>query len=372
MNVLLLNYEYPPLGGGAANAALEILRRLAQRWEIDVSVVTSSIGRYRVESIGENISLHLLDIGKEGNLHYQSNRELLNYSWKSLWYARRLLRRRGFHVVHAFFGIPCGFVAMLLGIPYIVSLRGSDVPGYSSRYALADKLVFRHLNRLVWGRAAAVVANSRGLRKLAWRTARHQPISIIPNGVDTKLFRPAVAGERAASNTLRLLYVGRLIPRKGVELLLRALGGFGDVTLSVAGDGPERERLARLAGEYGVSVDFLGHVAHAELPQLYRKHDAFILPSRNEGMSNTVLEAMASGMPVIVTNVGGTAELVDGNGVVLAVDDEPALRAAVLELRDNPGRRRAMGARSREIALGYSWEAVAEEYLKLYRKVDVA
>ena len=144
------------------------------------------------------------------------------------------------------------------------------------------------------------------------------------------MFRPAGAGEREASMALRL---------------------------------------ARLAGEFGVSLRFLGNVAHEELPELYRAHDAFVLPSRNEGMSNTVLEAMASGLPVIVTDVGGTAELVEGNGVRVPVDDEAALRSAVAALRDDAGKRREMGQRSREIALEYSWERVAEEYLRLYREV---
>ena len=253
---LILNYEYPPLGGGAANATAEILRQLSKRSDVACSLVTSSTGKARVESLASSTSLHFLDIGKDGNLHYQSNRELLTYSWKAFRYARRLLKRERFDVVHAFFGIPCGFIAMLLGVPYIVSLRGSDVPGYSSRYALADRLIFRRLSRLVWRRAAAVVANSRGLRELAWRTAKHQPISVIPNGVDTELFRPAGAGEREASETVRLLYVGRLIRRKGVGVLLSALAGLSNVRLTVAGDGPEAERLAGLAGEYGGSLRF--------------------------------------------------------------------------------------------------------------------
>ncbi len=145
--------------------------------------------------------------------------------------------------------------------------------------------------------------------------------------------------------------------------------GRANVTLTVAGDGPEAERLAELAGEYGVSVRFLGNVAHEELPELYRAHDAFVLPSRNEGMSDTVLEAMASGLPVIVTNVGDTAELVEGNGIVVPVDDAGALREAIITFRDSCGLRDEMGRRSREVALGYSWEEVAEAYYQLYQSV---
>ena len=366
MTILLLNYEYPPLGGGAANATERLLSEYSQRDDLFVTFVTSSTAKYRMERPFGNIEIHFLDIGKRGSLHYQSNAELLRYSWRAFWYARRLCRQRRFDVVHAFFGIPCGVLARWLGLPFVVSLRGSDVPGYSRRYRVADALLFRRLSRSVWRRACAVVANSAGLRDLALQSAPEQSIQVTPNGVDTGEFSPGA--EPSAAAGLRILFVGRLIPRKGVADLLAALRGVTDVALTVVGDGPERDALALYAANHGIDATFSGNVEHSALPHLYRAHQLFVLPSYNEGMSNTVLEAMASGLPVVVTDVGGSGELVDENGVVVPVGDVEALRDAIVSFRDDPAGRSAMGVRSREIALRYSWAAVAQEYVAVYRR----
>lgn len=367
---MLFNYEYPPLGGGAGNATQQLVKCFLGRSELAVTVITSSVAEERTEHPEHNVTIHFLDIGKRGSLHYQSNIDLLKYSWKAWRYSRRLIRKQRFDVVHAFFGIPCGVIARRLRLPYVVSLRGSDVPGYSRRYELAERLLFRRLSRKIWRNAAAVVANSEGLRTLALSTARNQRIDVIPNGVDTTLFSPPVSRDTSSSTTqqVNLIYVGRLIPRKGVDLILRAMANLTHVHLTVIGDGPERERLGAIVATDNLPVDFLGECEHAALPDLYRQHDAFLLPSYNEGMSNTVLEAMASGLPVIVTEVGGTGELVDGNGIVVRPGDSDAVEAAIRELRDDSERRRRMGMRSRQIALQYSWTAVADAYIAQYQR----
>ena len=370
MRVLILNYEYPPLGGGAANALYHLVREYESRETLSVTVITSSIGTDRVENVGDNITLRFLDIGKRGSLHYQSNRELLLYTWRALREAKRLMRFEQFDLVHAFFGIPGGLIAKRLPLPYIISLRGSDVPGYSSRYRMADALLFRRLSRGIWAQACAVIANSDGLRNLAYNTAPGQRIDVIPNGVDTDTFSPRPDTPRQKA-PFKLLYVGRLIPRKGLAVLLRALTGVEGLSLTIVGAGPEQEALAATARKAGIPVAFTGEVDHQELPGIYRDHDAFVLPSRNEGMSNTLLEAMASGLPVVVNNVGGTTELVEDNGIVVPIDDEDKLRSAVTYLRDHPAEATRMGRKSREVAVGYSWSSVASRYLNHYRECAV-
>ena len=204
MNVLLLNYEYPPLGGGAANATAHLLREFAQDPELNIDLVTSSTGISRVEELSERITAHFLDIGKEGNLHYQTNRDLLAYSWRAYRYAKHLAKRTKYDLCHAFFGIPCGYIARKLGFPYIVSLRGSDVPFYNERFHYPDRLVFKRLSVRIWSRAAWVVANSAGLRDLALRSAPKQRIEVIYNGVDTTAFQPA-SEPRQEGQGLRVL-----------------------------------------------------------------------------------------------------------------------------------------------------------------------
>jgi glycosyltransferase involved in cell wall biosynthesis len=381
MRILFLNYEYPPLGGGAANATEYILKEFSKTPDLEVELVTSSIdGRYRRETLGERIVIHRLPIGKKaGNLHFQSQADLLAYSWRAYGFARRLLRERRFDVVHAFFAVPCGVLAWVLHkefrVPYVVSLRGADVPGYSERFRWLYGLL-RPLVRVVWRNAAEVIANSEGLRQLALETAPKQPISVIYNGVDTLQFSPADRQERAGDGVLRLLCVSRLTPRKGVGYLLEAVAmlkeryGGGKVRLSIAGEGDEKAALMRKAEELGIqdSVEFAGCVAHDDLPAMYRKADLFVLPSLNEGMSNTVLEAIASGLAVLATDTGGTKELVrDGeNGFLVAMKDARDIADKAALFLERPELVRTMGEKSRQTAESMGWTQVAGAYKEAY------
>jgi glycosyltransferase involved in cell wall biosynthesis len=263
--------------------------------------------------------------------------------------------------LHAFFGIPCGFIAMLLGIPFIVSLRGSDVPFYSQRWYYLDIFIFRYLSKLIWYKAKKVVANSEGLKILALKTYSKKNISIIPNGVDTNIFYPA---KNSNNGDVVILFVGRLIERKGVDTLITAFASLVNTIpcrLIIAGDGNQRTNLELLVDKLGISnyVDFLGVVEHKNLPEIYRKSDIYVLPSKNEGMSNTCLEAIASGLPIIMTQTGGTTELVKNN-----VND---LKIALLELLKDINKRQQFGMVSRKLAEQMSWHNVANAYKSLYK-----
>jgi glycosyltransferase involved in cell wall biosynthesis len=190
LHILFLNYEFPPLGGGAGNATKYLFSEFAKRDGLEIDLITSSTDKFKIEKFAKNICVHYLDIGKKGNVHYQSNRDLLKYSWKAYFYGKSLIKKKKFNLIHAFFGIPCGYIAMRLGLPYIVSLRGSDVPFYNSRFAKLDKLVFYRLSRRIWRRARAVIANSEDLKRLAVKTFSGE-IGVIPNGINTSEFKPS-------------------------------------------------------------------------------------------------------------------------------------------------------------------------------------
>src|SRR5450759_158321 len=110
-------------------------------------------------------------------------------------------------------------------------------------------------------------------------------------------------------------------------------------------------------------------MSHDSIADLYKNSDVFVLPSLNEGMSNALLEAMASGLPIIVTDTGGTAELVHGNGVIVPMGDSDAILEAISGLIYNPEERQQMSFNSRRIAEGMAWGAVGNEYIKAYEKV---
>ena len=380
MKLLFLNYEYPPLGGGAANATEYLLREYAGMPDLEVHLVTSAVGReYVREDIDGRVVVHRIPIGKDASdLHHQSRGDLFSYTMKGYLFARKLIRKEAnFDLIHAFFSVPCGAMAFLLRLefrlPYIVSLRGADVPGYSERFTVIYAFV-RPLVRCIWKFAAAVVANSRGLMELAKKTRPRQDIPVIPNGVNISEFSPSK--EEPDDETVRILVVSRLTPRKGIRFLIRAMkllrGSLPErnTELMIAGGGDEEEALRTLAESEGASdqVRFLGRVPHEKLPDIYKQADIFCLPSLNEGMSNTVLEAIASGLPIVATVTGGTEELVtDGeNGYFVEMESPEDLAEKLGKLVVDPGIRVRMGAASRTRAESMSWHAVASRYREEY------
>ena len=367
MRILMLNYEYPPLGGGAGNATYHLLKEFSKDQNIHVDLVTSSTGVYREEQFSENIKIYFLDIGKTGNLCYQSNEDLITYSIKSYMFCKELIKNHRYDLCHAFFGIPSGYTAMKLGMRYIVSLRGSDVPFYNKRFELLDKLIFKRLSKTVWGRAEKVIANSGGLEALATETNPEQEIDVIPNGVDTNEFSPN--NEPKMNMTIKLVSTGRLIKRKGYEYLIKALEGAEGVELNLIGDGNLKGELEMLAKKYEININFLGRKDHDEIKRYLCQSDIFIMSSLNEGMSNSILEAMACGLSIITTDVGGAEELIDGNGIVVKKASSEALRGAIEEYKASPNLIKEHGARSRKIALGMGWDQVAKAYMDVYYSV---
>lgn len=364
MKILLLNYEYPPIGGGASNATYYILKEFSKQENIEIDLITSSVSGFEIIDFSSNVKIHRLDIGKNGNLHFQSNKELLIYSWKAYWYIKKLISKNKYDLIHAFFGIPCGYIAMKTHIPYIVSLRGSDVPFYNKRFEKLDKLIFKRLSKKIWKKARAVVANSQGLKDLALKTGPGQDIKVIYNGVDINEFVPIKKNK--VGNKIILISTGRLISRKGYKYLIEALKVIDNCKLQLIGGGILKEELEKQAEENKVDVEFLGKVDHKVIYKYLQKADIFILPSLNEGMSNSILEAMSCGLPIIATDVGGSKELINGNGFIVPKANIEELRQAILKYFNDKNLIIKHGKNSRKLAEKMSWDKIANSYYKAY------
>ena len=375
MRVLILNYEFPPLGGGAGNATAELVRSLENEPDLEVVVVTSSTAGKRVSrnEFTRNSTVYYLPIGKNGaNIHYQTNRELLTYIVAGHRFLRKLLRKESFDRCLAVMTVPAGVNAWLIRkqVPYLVSLQGSDVPGYSERFSMLYRFLTPTIHR-IWRDSTSVVANSEGLRTLALRSAPEQEIGVIPNGVDTELFSPGPAGEAGRDGKQRIVCVGRLIERKGVRELLEAFELVAEelpqAHLDLVGSGNLERVLQRRIEARGLAdrITLHGSVPHDDLPFYLRRGSVFVLPSHAEGMSNALLEGMSCGLPVVVTDTGGTQELVQGNGVIVPMKEPKALAAALLDVLGDEARRAEWSRVSREIALSLSWDAMALRYMEL-------
>ena len=162
----------------------------------------------------------------------------------------------------------------------------------------------------------------------------------------------------------------------GAEVTLEVLRERGLVRrpgdgLRILGEGNLERQLRDLARALAVedTVDFKGHIDHARLPDVYASSDLFVLPSLNEGMSNTVLEAMACGLPIVTTGTGGSNELIKGNGTVILNHEPKTIADAVCKLLGDPGMRETAGTKSRELATGLSWSTTTERYLEIYRSL---
>ncbi len=376
----MLDNEYPPLGGGTGVVNEHLLIEMASYPDITVDLVTSSrtATEYETHRMSERITMYKVPVDNR-NIHHSTNVELLRYSWRGLRFARKLLSREVYQLSFAFAGVPAGVMSYALklshGLPYIVSLQGPDVPGFEARYNYLYPAL-KPLLRIIWKNAAFVTAISREHRDLALRALPSLTIPIVYNGVDTAQFHPADTPR--ACDTLTLLCVGRLIERKGQHHLLRAFGRLRALQqqpprLILAGTGDAHASLQKLAQDLGITdaVDFLGFVPREQMAALYRQTDIFVLPSQNEGMSIALLEAMASGLPVVVTQTGGTSELVSDaiNGRVVQWADVDGLTNALAPMVSDAGLRQRMGRTGRERAERFSWPEITREYLRLFEQV---
>lgn len=374
LKILLLNSEYPPVGGGAGNASANIAKQLVQQGH-EVVLLTLRFNGFGYDERRQGLRiLRVASIRKEMD---RSNAfEQISFIFGGIWGGLRLLKDFHPDIIIAFFGVPSGPIAWILrlfyGIPYIVSMRGGDVPGFRPYdFGIYHKLIAPFL-RIIWRQAGALVANSKGLQKLALAFSPQSEIKIIPNGVDLAVYTPVQRDWSAP----KLLSVGRVVYQKGFDLGMHALAELRDLawTWTIAGDGGARPELELMAKELGIAerIRFVGWQEKEQLRSLYQDANLFLFPSRHEGMPNAVLEAMASGLPVIATQIAGSEELVVHNetGLLVPADDVQMLTNALKTLVPDEAARERMGKASRlKVEKEYSWASVASQYIQLSKEI---
>lgn len=372
----MLNYEFPPIGGGGGQAHRSLLKEFAGRRDLAVDVLTSAPKPgFSTESFGDNIRIHKVGIRK-GHLHFWRRSEVLAWLLKARSHHRRLVCETAYDLAHAFFAFPTGWLCYRTAgrLPYVISLRGSDVPGGNARlqwdYKLLGPLVFKP----IWQQASALVACSEGLRQRALRFLPSAQIDVVPNGVDLDRFAPAeeLSG---GPRPLRLITVGRLSATKRLPVLIEMVESLReegcDVQLTIVGGGAlENELRGRISAEgFRGMVTMTGRQDADRMPEIYRRHDLYISASAQEGMSNAMLEAMASGLPIVTTRCEGVDELIADNGLVVDEASPRTLAEALAGLVEDRQKLRAMSIAARKRAERFTWRSVAERYLDLYKRI---
>jgi len=370
----MLNYEFPPIGGGAANANLCLLKQYAGRDDLRVDMLTSAPKPgFTSEQFAENITIHKVGIHKK-HLHFWRRAEVIEWLVKAGFYYRRLLRENDYDLAHAFFGFPTGWLCYRKAgkLPYIISLRGSDVPGQHARLQI-DYKILAPVFRAIWKKASAIVACSDGLKERALRFLPSVSIDVIPNGVELDRFFPGETAEK--SKTLRLLTVGRLSVTKRIELLIDTVEilhrAACKLHLTIVGGGKLEQQLRKIVTERELSdvIEITGRMDSEKMPEVYRQNDIFISASMQEGMSNAMLEAMATGLPIVTTRCEGLAELINGNGLIVEQDNVKEIAKAVKRLADDSKLYKRMSTAARKQAEKFDWANVASNYIVQYRKI---
>ena len=294
----------------------------------------------------------------------------LLYAWTRA-AVRKLQSEWDFDLIDAHYFYPDGVAAALiareLGKPLVITARGTDL-NLIPDYPLPRR-------QILWaaGRADGMITVCDALkRKLLDMGVPGEKVVVLRNGVDLKGFRPL--DRDAARRELGLdgkvvLSVGLLIERKGHYLIIDALKQLPDVTLLIAGSGPDRAELEHRAAVAGVAsrVQFLGQVPHEKLAAVYSAADALVLASSREGWANVLLEAMACGTPVAATDVWGTAEAVTAPeaGVLIGERSAAGIADGVRRLfADLPDR-----AATRRYAELFSWDDTTQGQLDLFARI---
>lgn len=363
----------------------ELARRLTDHYEVMV-LAPHAPGAMRVEQM-DGVSVHRFRyffppwevLAYNGGIMANLKKSRLCYLLVPLFMLSEffnlvcLVRKHRVDVIHAHWLIPQGIIAACARIlcrgssPALVcTSHGSDLLGLSGKvFAWMKTWTIKHADRL------AVV--SEAMRNRASVLAPSNSVDVIPMGVDlTGRFTPPTVNTRSYDE---LLFAGRLVENKGVCQLILAMPEvamrYPDVRLTIVGDGPERVRLEALAQRLGLAeqVRFLGALENDALPTLYGQAAIFVMPSLEEGLGLTLVEALGCECPVAVSDLPSVRDVViDGvTGCIFRAGDQADIAQKIIDLLGRPEKRVALARAGRAHVLArYDWAAVVSRHLRLF------
>lgn len=366
MKIAVLVPFFPPKHlAGTEIATYNIAKNLATRGH-KVHVITS---------VDEGLSKERIE---DGFYIHRISRQKVRFFGVMLFWLRIfwLLKKINPDIVHAQsigMGMPAFLARKLLRKPYVVWGRGSEV--------YLPWLYKKPISKLVMRSASAVIALTEDMKR-RMREICNREVSVIPNGIDLDRFQglnPGTLREglKVNSDEKLILFVGGLKPIKGIEYLIQAMSSIKQsetkAKLLLVGQGEERERLEQLAKSLGLNdyVRFIGEIPNEEVPEYMAASDVFVLPSLSESFGIVNLEAMASGLPIVATRVGGLPEIIkEGNNGFLVEPKNPKEIAekVLLILKDEELSSR-ISRSNKEKAKRYSWESIVERLEEVYQTI---
>jgi len=373
MRILTVIYEFPPIGGGGGRAAYDICHELAARGN-DVTVLTAHMHGLPYQENVDGVR-----VVRISSLRTESFRAsfaaMLAYVLFGLWAGLRLIGRHHPDVIHTHFAVPSGALAWALSvltrIPYVLTAHLGDVPGGVPEKTGAWFRWLEPFTRPIWKRAKKVVAVSEFTRQLA---LKHYPVevSVIPNGADVLHLLPA---EVKVNEPPRVVFAGRFVYQKSPRTIIRVLSRIKDLewTCSMLGDGPLFDSVMKEISKQELSdrIELPGWVTPDDVINEFSKSDILFMPSLSEGLPVVGVQALAKGLAIVASNIGGFLDLVDDgkNGYLIDVHDEYTFAGVLRELVSNPNTLLNFRQASIEKCGEFDIQKVADEYERIFGKL---
>jgi len=346
MKILTINYEYPPVGGGGGVASKQIAEGLV-RLNHEVDVVTSRASGLPRQSLTNGVRIFRSYTHRK-NKSTASLSSLLTYPITGLPISLKRCIVKNYDCIHSHFVVPSGVLGFVLSnvleIPHLVSIHGGDIYDPTKTLSPHNSDVMQKVVSRLLKSADQVVAQSSDIKSRAYDyySLPNVDIETIPLPYESVSFDKLGVDELGLDeNKTYIVSIGRLVKRKGYKYLIESIATLPtEIELLLIGDGPEEERLRRLADDLGVlsRIEFLGHVSEKNKFNYLDKSSVFVMSSLHEGFGIVLQEAMQVGLPIVTTDTGGQTDLVedDVHGRIVSAKDPNALSRAILEvLEDN-------------------------------------
>ena len=366
MKILILCYEYPPIGGGGAKVVAGLAPELSKQGH-QIDLVTMSFKDLpRVEK-QENLTIYRVPCIRR-KAHICTPPEMMTYLISALPFLIKLVRKNKYDINHTHFIYPDALLSLLLKklfkLPYLVTAHGSDVPGYNpNRFIMLHKFI-SPIWKIVVKNASKIICPSNSIKELLLKVAPKTSTQVIPNGIDLHKF----SSTKTKKN--QILIVTRIFERKGVQYFLEAIKGFDHgYSVNIVGDGPYLKNLEQYASDENLDVTFHGFVDNKseKLKELYESSKIFVFTSEAENFPIVLLEAMSAGLAVITTNNSGCAEVIGDTGILVPPNDSASIKEALVRLINDDELCKTLGTAARlKVDQEFGWEAIAKKHVELY------
>ena len=376
MRILLCNYEYPPLGGGGGVFTACLARQLAKRH--DVTVLTSQGLGTPADSVEDGVRIVRAPVFLRQQRATASLVSMASYMVDGTREGKKLLRQQSFDIINTHFALPSGPVGHALarfgGIPNVLTVHGGDIYDPSKFTSPHRHPLLKAWTRSLLSKADKVVGQSKNTLENVHKYYTSDLDSVrIPLGIDPP---PMVSEDKFdyefGEDEVRLITVGRLVPRKASIQLIRMMNVLKGTRakLIIVGSGPEEKMLKAevRASKLEDQVLFTGFVSDEEKFWLLQRSDIYVSSSQHEGFGLVFLEAMASGLPVVCYDHGGQTDFLqnDRNGYVVPLNDLEELRARCQQLIENSQLRKSIGQNNKDLVKEFYIDNCAKLYEDLF------